>query len=173
MGMSPCDSGPNEFDRYTDDNYSSPPIIFDDIKKIIDGLKKFDQEKCNGIFARNLSHPVDENGNPYRTGTVAIGPGGFGNLGKIKRGGESSAAAAGRQAHKDLAVRVSSKCGWKSEPRMLGVDGRIYKPDILTRNGRILELKPNTPSGRRAGANQIKNYREVLGLPCRVVYYDP
>jgi hypothetical protein len=43
----------------------------------------------------------------------------------------------------------------------------------VTPNGRILELKPNTPSGRAAGERQIRNYEEQLGMPGRVIYYDP
>ena len=39
------------------------------------------------------------------------------------RGGENAAAAAGRQAHRELAGRVAQKPGWKSEPRMSGADG--------------------------------------------------
>jgi len=52
-------------------------------------------------------------------------------------------------------------------------DGKIYKPDVVTPNNRILELKPNTPSGRAAGAQQIKTYQEQLGMRGRVIYYDP
>lgn len=89
------------------------------------------------------------------------------------RGGESTAAAIGRQAHSDLAERVLQKPSWQSEPRLLGADGKFYKPDVVTPNGRILELKPNTPSGRAAGARQIRNYEEQLGMPGRVIYYDP
>jgi hypothetical protein len=89
------------------------------------------------------------------------------------RGGESAAAAAGRQAHKELAERVSQKPGWQSEPRLQGADGEFYRPDVVTPNGRILELKPNTPSGRAAGARQILNYEEQLGMPARVIYYGP
>jgi hypothetical protein len=91
----------------------------------------------------------------------------------VVRGGESSAAAIGRQAHNDLAARVLQKPGWQSEPRLLGADGKFYKPDIVTPNGRILELKPNTPSGRAAGARQVSNYEKQLGMPGRVIYYDP
>jgi hypothetical protein len=91
----------------------------------------------------------------------------------VVRGGENTAAAIGRQAHNDLAARVLQKSGWQSEPRLLGADGKFYKPDIVTRNGRILELKPNTPSGRAAGARQVRNYEKQLGMRGRVIYYDP
>ena len=91
----------------------------------------------------------------------------------VVRGGESTAAAIGRQAHNDLAARVLQKPGWQSEPRLLGADGKFYKPDVVTPNGRILELKPNTPSGHAAGARQIRNYEQQLGMPARVIYYNP
>ncbi|MES4993822.1 RHS repeat-associated core domain-containing protein [Agrobacterium radiobacter] len=91
---------------------------------------------------------------------------------KITRGGESTSAAAGRQAHKNLADRVSQKPGWQSEPRMLGKDGKIHKPDVVTPRGRILELKPNTPSGRAAGARQVERYEQQLGQKGRVIYYE-
>jgi|GEM_PF-433199 len=114
-------------------------------------------------------------------GVVGFLPfGDFAKLGKaaktvapVVRGGESTAAAIGRQAHNDLAARVLQKPGWQSEPRLLGADGKFYKPDIVTPNGRILELKPNTPSGRAAGARQVSNYENQLGMPGRVIYYDP
>jgi len=89
------------------------------------------------------------------------------------RGGESAAAAAGRQAHRELAERVAQKPGWQPAPRLRGLDGNYYKPDVVTPNNRILELKPNTPSGRAAGVRQIQNYEEQLGMPGRVIYYEP
>jgi hypothetical protein len=88
------------------------------------------------------------------------------------RGGENAAAAYGRQAHAEFGQRITAK-GWEYEPRLLGADGKYYKPDGLTPRGYILELKPNTPSGRAAGASQMKNYQEQLGVKGRVIYYDP
>ncbi|WIM09099.1 MAG: hypothetical protein OJF58_000050 [Enhydrobacter sp.] len=89
------------------------------------------------------------------------------------RGGESAAAAAGRQAHRELAERIAGKSGWQSEPRLVGANGRIYRPDVVTPHGRVLELKPNTPSGRASGARQIQIYEEQLGMRGRVIYYEP
>jgi RHS repeat-associated protein len=89
------------------------------------------------------------------------------------RGGESVAAAAGRRAHAELAERVAQKPGWQSEPRLVGADGKVHIPDVVTPRGRILELKPNTPSGRAQGARQIERYEDQLGMPGRVIYYDP
>ncbi len=92
---------------------------------------------------------------------------------RAARGGENAAAAAGRAAHGALAQRVAAKPGWKSEPRMIGFDGKAYKPDVVTPNGRILELKPSTPSGIAAGARQTANYEKQLGMRARTIYYDP
>lgn len=91
----------------------------------------------------------------------------------VVRGGENTAAAYGRQAHRDLAERVRRKPGWQSEPRLVGADGKTYIPDVVTPKGRILELKPNTPSGRAQGARQLRIYEEQLGVRGRVIYYDP
>lgn len=45
----------------------------------------------------------------------------------------------------------------------------------MTPRGRFLELKPNTPSGRQAGALQKARYERELGpgVRVRVIYYDP
>jgi RHS repeat-associated protein len=94
-------------------------------------------------------------------------------ISKSGRGGESAAAAFGRKVHDDLAERVLQKPGWRSAPRLKGTDGNFYRPDVVTPNGRMLELKPNTPSGRARGARQIRNYEEQLGMPGRVIYYGP
>lgn len=91
----------------------------------------------------------------------------------VTRGGENAAAAAGRQAHRELAERVAQKPGWKSEPRMTGADGKTYRPDVVTPRGRIMELKPNTLSGQAAGARQTANYSAQLGAPARTITYQP
>jgi RHS repeat-associated protein len=117
-------------------------------EKVVDGLKAAD-------------HVVDAG----RGGSLAANG--------VARGGENAAASAGRQAHKELAERIAQKPGWQSEPRLVGADGKVYKPDVVTPGGHILELKPNTPSGRAAGARQIRNYENQLGMRGRVIYYDP
>ena len=90
------------------------------------------------------------------------------------RGGESAAAAEGRARHTVLSERVEAKGGgWQSEPRIKGLDGKWYQPDVITPRGRILEYKPNTPSGRAKGLQQTRIYREQLRRPTRVIYYDP
>lgn len=91
----------------------------------------------------------------------------------LRAGGDSAAARAGRQAHRELAERVAQKPGWQTPPKMLGKDGKYHQPDVLTPGGRFLELKPDTPSGRAAGARQAQRYRDQLGIEGRVIYYDP
>jgi RHS repeat-associated protein len=89
------------------------------------------------------------------------------------RGGESAAAAYGRQVHRELAQRVAQKPGWQPAPLMRAPGGKGYRPDVVTPRGRILELKPNTPSGRATGARQVRKYEGELGLRGRVIYYEP
>ncbi|WHI49785.1 hypothetical protein P3339_15050 [Microbulbifer sp. MLAF003] len=79
----------------------------------------------------------------------------------------------GKQAHRELDQKVAQKPGWQANPPLRGADGKIHKPDVVTPNGRFMELKPNTPSGRRAGARQAQRYQEQLSMKGRVIYYDP
>ena len=92
---------------------------------------------------------------------------------RARRSGESAAAAYGRQAHAEFGKRRDAKPGWEYEPKLHGADGKLYKSDGMTPRGYILELKPNTPSGRSAGAAQMRNYQEQLGVRGRVICYDP
>lgn len=96
------------------------------------------------------------------------------------RVGDNSATRAGRRAHKQLEDRLVPKNGWDYEPSKQ-VNGRLMKPDVGTppRNPAdtdkryYLELKPNTPSGRRAAARAVRRYQEGLGQKVRAIYYDP
>lgn len=83
------------------------------------------------------------------------------------------AAARGREAHREFSDKVKQKEGWKSEKTITGPNGEKLRPDALTPGGRPVELKPNTPSGRKQGAKQIKKYKEATGTNGRVIYYDP
>jgi len=89
----------------------------------------------------------------------------------INKGGESPAAAQGRQVHQALANIVKQLPGFQSQPRLVGADGNIYIPDVVTPDGSIIELKPGTPSGQAAGARQIQKYSKQLGVPGSVIYY--
>jgi len=83
------------------------------------------------------------------------------------------AAEKGREKHREFAEKVSQKPGWKSETTITGPSGEKLRPDAITPSGRPVELKPNTPSGRRQGAVQIEKYKNATGTNGRVVYYDP
>jgi hypothetical protein len=94
-------------------------------------------------------------------------------LRNIERGGETSDAAAGRQEHADFAEKVKSKPGWQSEPSLKDpATGKTVKPDAVSKSGRPVELKPNTPSGRAAGRRQLTKYERATQKKGRVVYYD-
>jgi RHS repeat-associated protein len=78
----------------------------------------------------------------------------------------------GKQAHKELEGKLKAK-GWEVRPSLRGADGKLHKPDVVTPNNRFMELKLNTPSGRRAGARQAERYRKQLSMEGRVIYYEP
>lgn len=98
------------------------------------------------------------------------------------RVGDNWATRAGRRAHAALKERVAQKPGWRPEPDVPLRDGRIVRPDVQTPPrvrvaGRKpepfqMELKPNTPSGRRAAARAVKKY-EGTGFKTRPIFYDP
>lgn len=84
-----------------------------------------------------------------------------------------AATERGKRAHRELDQKVAQKPGWQANPSLRGADGKMHKPDVITPSGRFMEYKPNTPSGRRAGARQAQRYRDQLGMKGRVIYYDP
>lgn len=98
------------------------------------------------------------------------------------RVGDNWATRAGRRAHAALRERVAQKPGWESEPTVPLKDGRVVRPDVRTpprvrAPGREpepfqIELKPNTPSGRRAAARAMKKY-EGTDVKTRPIFYDP
>lgn len=63
--------------------------------------------------------------------------------------------------------------GWKSEVTKIGKNGKIYRLDVVTPSGKFIELKPNTISGRIKGWYQSNVYKKQLGIPGRVIYYNP
>ena len=80
----------------------------------------------------------------------------------------------GNAAHKDFAGKVEQKPGWQSEPRLTDPEtGKTVIPDAVSPSGRPVELKPDTPSGRRAGARQLPAQERATGKKGRVIYYDP
>lgn len=87
-------------------------------------------------------------------------------------GGENAAAARGREVHEQFAEKVKQKAGgtWKSEQR---IPESNLRPDAIDPKGRPIELKPDTPSGRAAGARQIEKYKNASKTNGRVIYYKP
>ena len=61
--------------------------------------------------------------------------------------------------------------------------GKFVKPDVRTParirgSGKepkayLMELKPNTPSGRKAAERAVKRYRELTELKTRAIFYEP
>lgn len=90
------------------------------------------------------------------------------------KAGENATTKAGRAAHQEFAEKVKQKPGWKSEPSLTDPKtGKTVKPDALTPSGKPVELKPNTPSGRAKGKQQMEKYERAAGKSGRVVYYEP
>ena len=93
---------------------------------------------------------------------------------KASNSGNNLDAVNGKQVHKEFRDKVLQKDGWVSEPRIYDpITGRYVKPDAVTRSGRPIELKPNTPSGHAQGARQLKKYERVVGKKGRIIYYNP
>ncbi|MRG91985.1 hypothetical protein [Polyangium spumosum] len=94
---------------------------------------------------------------------------------KPKRGGETPAAARGREAHEEFKKKVEKKKGegWRANKRIKGQDGKYVVPDAITPKGHPIELKPNTPTGKEAGKRQMKKYEAATGKKGRVIYYEP
>lgn len=64
--------------------------------------------------------------------------------------------------------------GWTPTPQLFDPEtGNMLIPDAVTPSNHPVELKPNTPSGKRQGAKQIKAYEKAMQTNGRVVYYDP
>jgi RHS repeat-associated protein len=79
----------------------------------------------------------------------------------------------GRQAHREFADRVRQKSGWRSNPMVRSPSGKKLFPDAVTRSGRPIELKPNTPSGIRRGLKQLREYEQATGKKGRLILYEP
>jgi hypothetical protein len=96
------------------------------------------------------------------------------------RGGHTPEAAAGQRAHAALKERVNAKPGWVAD-RGVKTDTGVLRPDVRapardpakpdTRYQ--MELKPNTPSGRRAAAKAVEKYSRETDNKTRAIFYDP
>ena len=98
------------------------------------------------------------------------------------RVGDNWATRAGRRAHAALRARVKAKAGWESEPAITLQSGGTGRPDVaapvrsstaegITRRN-MMEMKPDTPSGRKAAEQAIKKY-EGLDRKLRALFYNP
>ncbi len=172
--------------RYTDPNGKWIETLWDAANVAMGAKSAYDNFRAGNV----LSGVVDTGGAivDLAAAIIPVVPGGVGTAIKAARaaeriddavdavrGGETAATRAGRQAHREFAEKVNQKPGWRSEPHDL-VDpatGRKVVPDAVSPSGRPVELKPDTPSGRRAGAQQLKKYERATGRRGRVVYYDP
>jgi hypothetical protein len=96
------------------------------------------------------------------------------------RVGDNWATRAGRRGHAALKERLAQKPGWEYEPKLPREGQRPLKPDMGTPkrdpqlpNKRMYgELKPDSPSGRAAGARALKKYQAVTNDPVRLLFYN-
>ena len=79
----------------------------------------------------------------------------------------------GNKAHTDFKQKAGQK-GWTTNPRLKDPEtGETVIPDAVTKDGKPVELKPNTPSGKAKGASQLPKYERATGKNGRVITYDP
>jgi hypothetical protein len=95
------------------------------------------------------------------------------------RVGDNWATRAGRRAHAYYREMAEQKPGWEYEPKLARPGQRPLKPDLGTpkRNPQLpekrgyVEVKPDSPSGRAAGARALKKYQAVTNDPVRLLFY--
>jgi hypothetical protein len=95
------------------------------------------------------------------------------------RVGDNWATRAGRRAHAALKERLAQKPGWDYEPELPRPGQRPLKPDIgaprrnpqFPNKRKYIELKPDSPSGRAAGARALKRYQAVTDDTIRLLFY--
>jgi hypothetical protein len=95
------------------------------------------------------------------------------------RVGDNWATRAGRRAHAALKERLAQKPGWRYEPRIEEPGNPPLKPDVGApqrnpldpRSRNLMELKPDTPTGRAAAARAVKRYLDATGRTVRPIFY--
>lgn len=123
------------------------------LKNAIDGDDKKADQSANGPAAANDGKTGDNNSPDPNRPQATPAPG-------ARRGGESAAAKAGRQVHKTYA-KHAERAGMRTGSNARLPSGR--EPDAIDDATRtVRELKPNTASGRAAGAKKIEIYRKEL-----------
>ena len=93
----------------------------------------------------------------------------------LLKSGDTYYTRFGRREDMAFRAKVDAKPGWKAQPRVK-TEGGLRIPDAKapvrsSGTARFLELKPDTPSGRRAGEKALEKYKD-LGKT-RIVYYRP
>ncbi|MBK7883705.1 MAG: hypothetical protein IPJ81_07815 [Chitinophagaceae bacterium] len=78
----------------------------------------------------------------------------------------------GNKAHKEFTEKAKAK-GWTTPTLKDPKTGKTVKPDAVTKDGKPIELKPNTRSGKTKGARQLPKYERATGQKGRVITYDP
>jgi len=90
--------------------------------------------------------------------------------------GNNPYAQRGREIHKQFEEEAKAK-GWdtkRKDTRLKDRDtGRYIYPDAIDECGRPVELKPDTPSGRRRARKQGEKYQRASGKDPVIIYYDP
>jgi hypothetical protein len=110
---------------------------------------------------------------PFLLSRVRPGPLNFPSKDFRLYAGNNRYARAGMKAHADFRAKVAQKPGWDPNPTEEGPNGEMLRPDFRTKSDRLLELKPDTPSGRRAGAAQARRYQGLTKKKTRPIYYPP
>jgi hypothetical protein len=121
-----------------------------------------------------------------RTALPAIGqaPLDFAERDPYRRVGDNWATRKGRRAHAAFKEKVKTKDGWETDPPLKRAGKHPLRPDAGTPKRQpddpvnpgkrhYLELKPNTPSGRKAAARAVKRYMSLTKDKVRPIYYDP
>lgn len=93
----------------------------------------------------------------------------------LLKSGDTYFARFGRREDAAFRAKVDAKPQWKAQPRVM-TDKGLKIPDAqapVRSNGtkRFLELKPDTPSGRRAGEKALEKYQDLGKI--RIVHYRP
>jgi RHS repeat-associated protein len=84
------------------------------------------------------------------------------------KGGYTSSVQRGQQEHTKFKQRVEQKAqqtgkDWLAEVVIRDNNtNKFIRVDARTPSGNIIELKPNTPSGRRRGEKQLKEYLDFI-----------
>jgi hypothetical protein len=90
--------------------------------------------------------------------------------------GNNPYAQRGREIHKQFEEEADAK-GWKvGRDKTKRVDPKTNRnvyPDAIDECGRPVELKPDTPSGRRRAKTQGEKYKRATGKDPVIIYYDP